>query len=340
MTLENRRGALASLVRTLAVALALLLPTPAVLADRAPIAPASTVAQSVGYRAPTSYPVSLIDDDGRAVTIAKEPRRIVSAAPSTTEILFAVGLGDRVVGVTDYCDYPEAAQAVPKIGGFKPNLEAIIEAQPDVVLAVRGFPADIIANLEAQKVPVVILNPVDFTGVLANVETVGTIGNAHDASATLVTSLRQRWDAVEAKAEGASGRPRVLFEIDASNPGSIMAAGPGTFIDAMLKAVGADNAVAPVAAGMQYPSVSDEAVLGLAPEMVILGDAPYGQRVEAVAARPGWDVVPAVRNGRVVALSQREVDVTSRPGPRIVDGLEAVARVVRPELFGPSDTAR
>ncbi|MCX5984928.1 MAG: helical backbone metal receptor [Chloroflexi bacterium] len=337
MNVENRRGALASLVRTLAVALALLLPTPAVLADRAPIAPAPSVASVLGA---TTYPLSLVEDDGRAVMIAKERRRIVSAAPSTTEIVFAVGLGDRVVGVTDFCDYPEAAQSAPKIGGFKPNLEAIIGAQPDLVLAVRGFPADIIANLEALKVPVVILNPVDFAGVLANVETVGNIGNSRDASATLVTSLRQRWDAVESKAKGASGRSHVLFEIDASYPGSIMAAGPGTFIDAMLQAVGADNAVAPVAAGMQYPSVSDEAVLGLAPEMVILGDAPYGESVEAVAARPGWDVVPAVRNGRVVALSQREVDVTSRPGPRIVDGLEAVARVVRPELFGPSDTAR
>lgn len=337
MTLENRRGALASLVRTLAVALALLMPVPAVLADRAPIAPASSAA---GVPGATTYPLSLVDDDGRAVTIAKEPRRIVSAAPSTTEIVFAVGLGDRVVGVTDFCDYPEAAQSVPKIGGFKPNLEAIIGAQPDVVLAVRGFPAEIIANLEVMKIPVVILNPVDFTGVLANVERVGDIGNAHDAATNLVTSLRRRWDAVEAKAKGAAGRPRVLFEIDASYPGSIMAAGPGTFIDAMLKAVGADNAVAPVAGGMQYPSVSDEAVLGLAPEMVILGDAPYGQSVEALAARPGWDVVPAVRDGRVVTLSQREVDVTSRPGPRIVDGLEAVAQVVRPELFGPSDTSR
>ncbi len=337
MILENRRGALASLVRTLAVALALLLPTPTVLAVHAPIAPTPSVAYVLGA---TTYPLSLVDDDGRAVTITKEPRRIVSAAPSTTEIVFAMGLGDRVVGVTDFCDYPEDAQSVPKIGGFKPNAEAIIVAQPDVVLAVRGFPAEIIANLEALKVPVVILNPVDFAGVLANVETVGNIGNVRDASASLATSLRTRWDAVEAKAKEATGRPRVLFEIDASYPGSIMAAGPGTFIDAMLKAVGAENAVETVARGMQYPSVSDEAVLGLAPELVILGDAPYGQSAEAVAVRPGWDVVPAVRDGRVVALSQREVDVTSRPGPRIVDGLEAVARVVRPELFGPSDTKR
>ena len=337
MTRENRRGALASLARAIAVALALLLPVPVALANRAPGAPASTRA---GVLAATTYPLSLVDDEGRAVTVAKEPRRIVSAAPSTTEIVFAVGLGDRVVGVTDFCDYPEGALAVPKIGGFKPNLEAIIGAQPDLVLAVRGFPADIIASLEAQKVPVDIQNPADFAGVLANVETVGKIGNAPDAAATLATSLRQRWDAVEAKAKGATVRPRVLFEIDASDPGSIMAAGPGTFIDAMLMAVGAVNAVAPVAAGLQYPSVSDEAVLGLAPELVILGDAPFGQSVEALAARPGWEVVPAVRDGRVVALSQREVDVTSRPGPRIVDGLEAVAQVVRPELFGPSDTAR
>ena len=144
MTLETRRGAFASLVRLLAVALAVLLPVPVTFADRAPIAPASPAASVL---AATTYPLSLVDDDGRAVTVAKEPRRIVSAAPSTTEILFAVGLGGRVVGVTDFCDYPEAALAVPKIGGFKPNLEAIIGAQPDLVLAVRGFPADIIANL-------------------------------------------------------------------------------------------------------------------------------------------------------------------------------------------------
>jgi iron complex transport system substrate-binding protein len=337
MTIEHRRGTFASLARTLVAVFALLLPAPITFADRAPITPATSVHEVL---APTTYPLSLVDDDGRAVTVAKEPGRIVSAAPSTTEILFAVGFGDRVVGVTDFCDYPEAARAVPKIGGFKPNLEAIIGAQPDLVFAVRGFPVDIIAFLEAQKVPVVILNPSDFVGVLANVTTVGKIGNAPDAAASLATSLRNRWDAVEAKAKGATERPRVLFEIDASDPGSIMAAGPGTFIDAMLKAVGADNAVAPVAAGMQYPSVSDEAVLGLAPELVILGDAPYGQSVEALAARPGWKVVPAVRDGRVVALSQREVDVTSRPGPRIVEGLEAVAQVVRPDLFGPSDTAR
>jgi iron complex transport system substrate-binding protein len=337
MTLVNRRVAFASLMRALAVALAALLPVSVALADRVAVVPSSPTA---GVRAATTYPLSLLDDDGRAVTIAKEPRRILSAAPSTTEILFAVGLGGHVVGVTDFCDYPEAALAVPKIGGFKPNLEAIIGAQPDLVLAVRGFPADIIANLEAQKVPVVILNPADFAGVLANISTVGMVGNVPDAAAALSTSLRQRWDAVETKAKGSAARPRVLFEIDASDPGSIMAAGPGTFIDAMLKAIGAENAVAPVAAGMQYPSVSDEAAIGLAPELVILGDAPFGQSVEALAARPGWDVVPAVREGRVVALSQREVDVTSRPGPRIVDGLEAVAQVVRPELFGPSDTAR
>lgn len=337
MTADSRRGFLASLTRAIAVALALLLPAPLATAD---VAMAPTGGVAVAPLAATSYPVNLVDDDGRTVTVAKEPRRIVSAAPSTTEVLFAVGLGDRVVGVTDFCDYPEAASSLPKIGGFRPNVEAIIGSQPDLVVAVRGFPAIIIAALEAQGVPVVILNPADFAGVLRNVETVGAIGNVPDEAATLVASLRDRWDAVEATVKGAPTNPRVLFEIDASDPGSLMAAGPGTFIDAMLKAVGAENAVAPVAAGNQYPSVSDEAVLGLAPEIMILGDAPYGQTVDALAARPGWEVVPAVRDRQVVALTQREVDVTSRPGPRIVDGLEVVARAVRPDLFGPTDLGR
>lgn len=283
--------------------------------------------------AATSYPYTVSDDAGRTTTILAEPKRVVSGAPSTTEIMFSLGLGSRLVGVTQYCDFPEEAKTKPQIGGLKPSLEAIVGLQPDLVLAVRGFPADVVAQLEQQKIPVLFLNPADFSGILSNITTVGAVMNATRPAKDLVASMQTRWDTVAAKARGATFKPRVMYEIDASDPGAVSVAGQGTFIDAMIVTSGGINIVAQIAPGKQYPKISAEAVLAGAPELMILGDAPYGQSSAQVASRPGWDVVPAVASGKVIEFGQREVDVTSRPGPRIVDGLEVIAKALHPELF-------
>jgi iron complex transport system substrate-binding protein len=283
--------------------------------------------------APVTYPVTLRDDAGRQVTVRRQPARIVSAAPSTTEILFALGLGDRVVGVTTFCDYPEAAKSKPKIGGLRPNLEAVVAQQPDLVLGVRGTPDDLIAALEAQQIPVAILNPSGFAGVLANIRAVGQMTDTAAAAAQLVETMQQRWDAVAAKAKTATTRPRVLYEIDASDPAAISAAGAGTFIDAMITAAAGANVVAALAPGQQYPKLSAEAVLTANPDLIILGDAQFGQSAETVARRPGWSTLAAVQRGAIAGIA--DSNLTSRAGPRLVDGLEVVAKAIHPELFGP-----
>ncbi len=280
-----------------------------------------------------AFPVSIVDDAGRRVEVKAAPQRIVSAAPSTTEIAFALGLGDRIAAVTTFCNFPEAALAKPKIGGLRPNLEAIVAQAPDLVLAVRGTPPDAIAALEGLGVPVAILNPTDFAGVLANVRALGALTGTAEAAERVTGEMRRRWDAVTEKARTASTRPRVFYEIDATDPGAVTAAGPGTFIDAMITAAGGVNVVAALAPGQQYPRINAEAILQANPELVILGDSPWGQTAEALGRRPGWSTVQAVQRGTVTTITERDADVVSRAGPRLVEGLELFARTIHPEVF-------
>jgi iron complex transport system substrate-binding protein len=283
----------------------------------------------------TAFPVTVTDDAGRRVTVRQAPLRIVSAAPSNTEILFAIGVGDRVAGVTTACDYPAAARDKPKIGGLRPSLEAIVALSPDLFVGIRGTAPDVIAALEAQQVAVIILNPADFPGVVGNVRTMGRLTGATGAADRVAGEMEARWSAVGARAKGVTRRPRVLYEIDATDPAAISAAGPGTFIDAMINTAGGENVLTALTPGQQYPRISAEVVLQADPDLIVLGDAPFGQSRETVAQRPGWGVLSAVQRGAVVEIA--DSDVTSRPGPRLVEGLELVAQAIHPEIFkGPS----
>jgi iron complex transport system substrate-binding protein len=277
------------------------------------------------------FPVTVTDDEGRQVTAPRAPQRIVSAAPSNTEILFALGLDDRVVADTTFCDYPEAAKAKPKIGGLRPNLEAIVAQTPDLVLGVRGFPSDVMATLVTQQVPVAIFNPPDFAAVLQNIRAVGRLTGAVGPAERTASQMEERWNAVAQRARNVTRRPRVLFEIDASDPAAVSAAGPGTFIDAMITAAGGENVLSTLTPGQQYPRVSAEAVLQADPDLLILGDAAFGESAATVAQRPGWATLTAVQQGHVVDVD--DPNVTSRPGPRLAEGLELVARLIHPELF-------
>ena len=280
-----------------------------------------------------TFPMAVSDDAGRRVQVKAEPKRIVSAAPSTTEILFALGLSERVAAVTTFCNYPEAAKAKPKVGGLRLNLEAVAAQEPDLVLAVRGTPPDVIAGLEALDVPVIVLNPPDFGGVLSNITLVGRVTGAGAAAERLTSDMQQRWDAVAEKAKAAIRKPRVLYEVDATDAAAVSTAGPGTFIDAMITAAGGVNVMAALTPGQQYPKVSAEAVLQANPEIIILGDSPFGQSAETLSRRPGWNAVTAVQRGAIVAVTQNDADVLSRAGPRLVEGLELIAKAVQPELF-------
>lgn len=275
-------------------------------------------------------PVSVVDDAGRTVEIVSNPQRLISLAPSNTEILFALGLGDKVVGVTDFCDYPEEAQSIEKVGGFEHNLEKIVALDPDLVLAIGGSPAQVEKATEMEKLglTVLVLEPGDIEGIVANIELVGKATGAEKEASQLATQMRKRFDDIIAKAKGAQSRPSVFFELDATDPSKPYTPGPGSFIDALISLAGGSNIGA--SAQMQWAQLSTEEIIAQDPEIIVLGDVNYGVTIEMVKDRPGWSVITAVKNGAIYPIDDILI---SRPGPRIIDGLEALARIIHPELF-------
>lgn len=277
----------------------------------------------------SAKPISVVDNAGRTVEIAKTPQRIISLAPSNTEILFALGLGDKVVGVTDFCNYPEEAKSIEQVGTyFDPSIEKIFSLSPDLVLAVADLPEDVIAKLEELGIPAPILDPADLEGILANIQLVGKATGAEREAEALVSEMRERITVVTEKASEVKERPRVFCEIDATDPSKPWASGPGSFMDAMIRLSGGTNVAAD--AESPWPQLSAEEIIAKDPDIIILADSKYGVTAESVKERPGWEVITAVKEGAIFDLDD---DLISRPGPRIVDGLEAVARIIHPELF-------
>ena len=281
-----------------------------------------------------AFPVTVSDDAGRTVTIARPPQRLISLAPSNTETLFALGLGSKVVAVgSSFDDYPPEAKVLPKVAEpdvTRPNLEKIVALAPDLILMTGGdpLPIELINRLEGLQLTVLVLYPRDIESILQDIELIGTATGASKEAKTLTTNLRGRLDAVIAKVKTATTKPKVFYEVDATNPARPFTAGPGSFIDAMLTLVGASN----VAAGAKSPwaEFSAEELVRQDPEIIILGDANYGVTVDSVKARPGWSTLTAVKKGAIYPIDD---NLVSRPGPRLVDGLEALARIVHPELF-------
>ncbi|MFQ5924426.1 MAG: ABC transporter substrate-binding protein [Dehalococcoidia bacterium] len=270
-------------------------------------------------------PGMITDDLGRTVTIAETPGRVVSLAPSITEILFALGLGDRVVGVTDYSDYPEEALAKPRVGGYwQPSLEKIVALTPDLLLMTER--PDLISEFENLGLTFVVLDPDDMDGILKNIELIGQITGVEQRAEALTADMEARIEAVVAKT-GEAPKPRVFYVIDASDPSKPWTAGGGTFIDALIGLAGGENIAA--TAG-QWTQFSLEAVVNADPE-IIIADAGMGTALAPDLERlSGWKEIGAVKEGKVYLIDGA---LTSRPGPRIVDGLEEMARIIHPELF-------
>lgn len=271
-------------------------------------------------------PVTVTDDLARTVKIAPNPQRIASLAPSITEILFALGLGDRIVATDDFSDYPEAAKSKPRVGAPFPafNMEKLIAQSPQVVLSTRGKYVD---DFVARGLVVVVLNAKDMDGVFKDIEMVGAIAGVRPAAVQLVSSLKQRRDAVAAKT-GSLPKPRVFYEIDATEPAKPWTAGPGSFVQSLIELAGGKSIGA--AGASDYFQISAEEVIKADPEFILLADAAYGMTVESVRGRPGWSGITAVKNN---AIYPTDPDLTSRPGPRLMDGLEMMAKTIHPEAF-------
>lgn len=277
----------------------------------------------------TSYPLTVTDDLGREITIYAEPRRIISLAPSNTEILFALGLGDRVVGVTNYCDYPPEAQQKEKIGGpWTPDIEKIVALQPDLILAAGVNPIQVIDNLAGLGLTVFGIEATDLNDLLNDISTVGLITNRQTEAQALVTEMQERIEAVTTKTAGLSPqqKPRTMH-IMWHEP--LWTSGQGTFIHDLIEKAGGVNAFGDL---QGYKSVDIESVIARDPEVIIvtaMGGAGSGTWNWVLSA-PQLAGVSARENGRIYYVESGWVE---RPGPRIVLGLEQIAKYIHPEIF-------
>jgi iron complex transport system substrate-binding protein len=235
-----------------------------------------------------------------------------------------------VVGRDQLSDYPDAAKSVTDIGSTfdKLNTELIVSLKPDLVLAAEINTADQVKALESLGLTVYYLkNPTTLEELYNNINIVAQLTGHESDSAKLVDSLKTRVAAVDAKIAPINSRPSVFYELDATDPAKPYTAGKGAFITTLIERAGGTNIAGDVDG---YPQFSLEQVVAANPNFIILGDAAYGVSPESVAKRPGWDSLSAVKNNQVFPFDD---NLASRPGPRLVDGLEALAKLLHPDLF-------
>jgi len=314
----------------LAALLAACAPAPSTpVVDSAPTDAAAT--EAVATEAATESAAYLVTSDGlgREVTLAAPAERVVSLAPSTTEILFAVGAGAQVVGRDEFSDYPAEAAAIESVGGSmgEYSVETIVALEPDLVLAAEINTPELVSQLEELGLTVFYVNnPTTIEEMYGSLENVAAL-TGHDAS-ELIDALKARVAAVDEKIAPISARPSVFYEIDASDPAKPYTYGPGTFGNLLIERAGGYN-IGSEAADM-YPQLSLEQIVVTNPSIILLGDSMWGVTPESVLTREGWGEIEAVKSSQVFPIDD---NLISRPGPRLVDGLEALAKILHPGLF-------
>lgn len=280
----------------------------------------------VGQLTATKSGPVVIDDYGRTIKLTTQPKRIVSVSPTPTEILFAVGAGSMVVGVDDYSDYPAAVNNIARVGNFVLNVETILSLKPDLIISSDLVSTDQLAQLEAKGIPYIVLAARTLQDVFKDIKLVGVItGHINDAL-SLVDSLEARVVAITEKTSDVNlTKPRVLVEFY-----PMWTYGPGSFGDDLIKLAGGTNIAAN--ASQEYSEVTDEFVIAQDPQIIVytVGTNYNGTSPQTIADRPGWSGISAVSSGKMYPIDD---NLISRYGPRIVDGLEALAHILHPELF-------
>ena len=269
------------------------------------------------------YPMTITDFAGRRVTIEKEPQRIVSLAPSITETLFYIGAGDKLVGVTNYADFPPAVKNITRVGGYGKyaNLEKIAALKPDLIIA-DDFSLPILNKLE-EIAPVIIVAPKNLSGVYRQVELLGKVTNREEGALTVVADMKATVAYVESVVRG-KPRPKVFFILSYYN--GYWTAGNGTFINDLITLAGGKNVFSDMKG---WGVASEEQIVARNPDVIIISPN-AGVKPEDLCKGP-LASVSAVKNGRVYVLSDENLVV--RPGPRIVLGLEEIAELLHPKAF-------
>lgn len=278
--------------------------------------------------APTaSFPLTITDDEGTKVQIPAEPKHIISLSPANTEILFALGAGSNVVGGTDQDDYPAEAAALPDVATFAGvALDKVTALEPDLILAGgNGFtPPDAIKRLRDLHFPVVVVYAPTVAAVLADITLIGQVAGEPAAAEQIVIGMQMRMDAITAAVARTTGKPRTFYEIGYGP--DIYGPAPGFFGTEMIELAGGD----PITTG--DPSVFSiplEKLIEADPQVIVVGDALYGTCPADVAARDGWENMTAVRTGAIRPINDI---VVTRPGPRLSQGLAALAQAIHPDV--------
>jgi iron complex transport system substrate-binding protein len=293
------------------------------------VAPASSPPSGLPTSSGPAFPVSITDDDGVSVTIPAAPQRIVTFAPSATEILFALGLGGHVVGVSGpYDDYPTAAKGIQQVGGagdfgVDPNIETVVSLRPDLLLTIAGG-EQWKKRLRDLGIPVFTTNATDFADLLHDIGTIGRVTGATEAAAKLVTGMQTQADQIQ---QTVAGEPRVSCFFEVYYP-PLTTVGPNTFISDLLNLAGCDSVSA--SAKSDYPEWSVDDLVRQSPAEYLVSSE-SGVSVAALTKRPGFGAIAAVAHGNVALIDS---DLVSRPGPRVVDGLQLLAEALHPDAFG------
>jgi iron complex transport system substrate-binding protein len=293
--------------------------------DEAEITPSPTLNSSAAPSpAPAAFPVSITDDNGVSVTLETAPERIVALAPSFVEVLYAIGAGDTIVAADENTDYPPEAESIPKISGFEPSVEGIASYEPDLVVIVfdPGGLQDALGQLGINTL--FLASPDSIEGTFVQIELLGRAVGRSAAAKGLVGQMRAVIEGIKAKLPAGAVGPRVYHEVD----NTYYSAGPGSFVHDFYATLGAQNIAE--STGQAFPQLNAEAIIRADPEVIILADEFAGESADTVAARAGWSKISAVKGGRVFTI---DPNIVSRPGPRLVDALEMLARLLYPEVY-------
>ena len=269
----------------------------------------------------------VVDDVGRTVRVPADPRRVIAMAPSLTEVVFALGQEHRLAGITRFSDYPEQTKDLPKVGSYVHlDLEKIMALQPDLCLAVKdGNPIAVVQRLEGLGIPVYAISPQNVDQVADMIIGLGDVLGAPARGKALADDMRRRIQAVKTAVSTARKKPKVFFQIGIA---PIVSAGDHTFINELIHLAGGVNLTS---GRIPYPRLTSEEVISLAPDVFIITSMARNQAFEKVKAYwKKWQSIPAVRNERIFLVDSNIVD---RPTPRLIDGLEALARLFHPDLF-------
>ncbi len=290
--------------------------------------PAGSALNAAASPAPTPpFPYEARGSDGRTVRLARMPARIVSLSPGTTESLFAIGAAGQVVAVDRFSDFPVEARARPKVDYSRPSIESLTALSPDLIIA-SGRQRETVPTMREAGLPVIMFEEAtSINDVLIRIREFGNITGHAEEATTLAAGLERRIQAVTSRLPAGENGPRIYHEVGSQ----LHTATGSTFVGDFYTLLKARN-IASDASGA-FPQLSAEVIIQRDPEVILLADGREGVTLQQVRDRTGWSTIAAVRTGRVHLLPDAQADALSRPGPRVADGLEYLAKLLYPDNF-------